>query len=430
MPLRHIISAGAIKSLWSNWAIAFGSIALVLLCALFIPKLWLPLLPFALAYNILMKLRSSSSNTHITGCNLILWAAVLILFWSAIIMTAINILRSDWLLGDFHIFEPYNPKHPYVCCLIVFPVALAVSVYMLVRGQRLKYCRRCQARFGYYSAEGIVSVLYFRESRYQLRLLLILSLVLSTIDWAYYYLFYINVNYNAPDKFYFIIMPIAVYVVSLVFMTARYVTLADQISDKPGKLSGARPMMTVVRFLVFSGDSAYLAAEDDGLLDTPARMIVPRRESMTVEQAAESFSDISGIKSAEIKYIYSDSGYAAGSNVLHFAAFVPEGNRTSRLGGSWLTIDELDRKLRAGDLSPMLVNEIYRIYNITMAWKTYDRNGRRLYPIKNYRPTFRLKDFKLWDVDYDDINWLDVATNNEDRPFFRLRRFWRRNFKH
>ena len=65
-----------------------------------------------------------------------------------------------------------------------------------------------------------------------------------------------------------------------------------------------------------------------------------------------------------------------------------------------------------------------------MAWKTYDRDGRRLYPIKNYRPTFRFRDFKTWDVDYNDLHWLDVATNNEDKPFYRLRRFWRKNFRH
>jgi len=63
---------------------------------------------------------------------------------------------------------------------------------------------------------------------------------------------------------------------------------------------------------------------------------------------------------------------------------------------------------------------------MTMAWKTYDRNGRRLYPIRHYRPTFRLRDMPRWDVDYDDQTWFDVAINNEDHRFFRLRSFWNR----
>lgn len=61
-----------------------------------------------------------------------------------------------------------------------------------------------------------------------------------------------------------------------------------------------------------------------------------------------------------------------------------------------------------------------------MAWKTYDREGKRLYPIKHYRPTFRLRDLKDWDVDYSDTSWFAVAENNQDRPFFRTRKFWRK----
>lgn len=61
-----------------------------------------------------------------------------------------------------------------------------------------------------------------------------------------------------------------------------------------------------------------------------------------------------------------------------------------------------------------------------MAWKTYDREGKRLYPIKHYRPTFHIGDLREWNVDYDDASWFDIAHNNEDRPFFRLRKLWRR----
>lgn len=77
-------------------------------------------------------------------------------------------------------------------------------------------------------------------------------------------------------------------------------------------------------------------------------------------------------------------------------------------------------------MSPALGAEFRRIYTVTMAWKTYDYNGKRLYPIKNYKPTFRLKDFGEWNVDYDDPNWLNIAYNNEDRFMFRLRGLWRK----
>ena len=59
-----------------------------------------------------------------------------------------------------------------------------------------------------------------------------------------------------------------------------------------------------------------------------------------------------------------------------------------------------------------------------MTWKTFDRTGRRLYNIKNYKPTFRLRDLKDWDVDYNDIAWLFVSANNQDCPFFKTRKLW------
>ena len=59
-----------------------------------------------------------------------------------------------------------------------------------------------------------------------------------------------------------------------------------------------------------------------------------------------------------------------------------------------------------------------------MAWKMYDVNGKRLYNIKNYRPTFRIDDIKNCEVDFNDIRWLFVSGNNEDRRCFNLRKIW------
>ncbi len=109
----------------------------------------------------------------------------------------------------------------------------------------------------------------------------------------------------------------------------------------------------------------------------------------------------------------------------HYAAFVKaEDYPAVKDHGTWFTLDQLDRMIKTARLSAELTDEIYRIFTITMAWKTYDTEGRRLYPIKHYRPTFRLRDLKSWTVDYNDVSWFAIANNNQDRPFFRTRRFW------
>lgn len=430
MPQHHNISTSTVRGLWNNWTLAFGSIALVMVCSLFVPKTILPVILLGLAYALMSKMKSDHSCSKMGACYMVLWAMAITMFWSAVVMLLINLLHARWFFGGILAIEPFNPRHPYVSSLIIFPIALAVSIYFLIRGHKSKLCRNCQARFGYYEPDSVVATLYFRETRYQLRMLLWLSLLLSIVDWAYYYLFYINVNYNKPDKFYFIIMPIAVYLLSLVYMSVRYMSISEDMLDRTSP-RGIRPMMTMIRFLVFSGDKVFLAEGTDELVDTPAHLIVPRREQMSIDDATRKFSDISGIDNFETRYLYTDSGYVNGANVLHYAVFLPEGEEpANKLRGDWHTIDQLDRWLKAGQLAPLLVREIYRIYSVTMAWKTYDRNGHRLYPIKNYQPTFRLRDFRKWDVDYSDIHWLDVASNNEDKPFYRLRRFWRKNFRH
>lgn len=429
MPNHHIISSGTVRAMWNNWAIAFGALSLVILCSLFISKLWLPLVLFAGAYLLSARLKFESGRTKIMGCNLIVWTMVWVLVWSAIAMCVINILYAKWFVSGVHPIDPINPKHPYVCSLILFPISAVLSVYMLLRRRHGTHCRRCLSRFGYYSTSDPVAALYYRETRYQLRLLLWLSLLLSVVDWFYYFKFYINVNYNSPDRFFYIFFPVAVYVASLVYMAIRYMSMVETLSSRRGKAT-ARPVMSLVRYLVFSGDAVYLETDAEGMIDTPAQMMMPRREEMTPEDAGRFFGDISGSDDFELKYLYTDTGFATGANVFHFAAFMPEDMRDLSLRGTWITIDELDRQLKSRNLAPMLLGEINRIYRVTMAWKTYDRDGRRLYPIKNYQPTFRFRDLKGWSVDYNDLSWLDIAANNEDRPFYRLRRFWQKNFRH
>ncbi|MDE6238991.1 MAG: hypothetical protein K2M54_03275 [Muribaculaceae bacterium] len=431
MTQHHNISTATIRGLWNNWAIAFGAIALVTFFSLFISKVILPAIIFVLAYVMMAKLKSDSGNSKMGACNLIVWATAIILFWSGLIMVIINIIHAEWFFGGRFVVEPFNPQHPYVASLIIFPTALAVSIYFLARGHSLKICQNCHARFGYYHQSSSVATLYFREARYQLRLMLMLSLLLSIVDWGYYYFFYINVNFNSPDKFYFIIMPIAVYLISLVYMSLRYMSMSDDLVARYSS-KNMKPMMTLVRFLVLSGDRILLSEQSDGLIDTPVKKTMTRREEISLDEARHEFADMSGTKDFDLKFLYSESGYVNGTNVIHFAAFLPDAAESHdlRVRGQWNTIDQLDRQLKAHKLTPLLMSELHRIYNITMAWKTYDRDGRRLYPIKNYHPTFRLRDFKKWDVDYTDLHWLDIASNNEDRPLFRLRRFWRKNFRH
>ena len=180
---------------------------------------------------------------------------------------------------------------------------------------------------------------------------------------------------------------------------------------------------TLVRYLLFSGDCLLLSQNDNGDWDTPVLNVIDRTDcELPGEKASAMVEKDLDSNDFTLRFLYQNGAYAHGANVLHYAVFLPEDSAVLPKAMR-CSFDDIQRLLMADRLSPYITNELYRIHNITMAWKTYDRRGRRLYPIRHYKPTFRLRDLKDWDVDYNDIVWLRVAGNNEDKPLYHVRRF-------
>lgn len=183
-------------------------------------------------------------------------------------------------------------------------------------------------------------------------------------------------------------------------------------------------------------DSILLVAPDCGTgddipgdmrLDTPVKIRLPYRERMTAADSMAYFRNLSNMDDVRIRFMYLNTNFNTDSNIFHYACFVDAPDLDgSRLKGEWYTLPQIQRMSGENRVAPALTAEINRIYTVSMAWKTYDRKGRRLYDIKHYRPTFRLRDFPKWDVDLNDPNWLFVAQFNEDSRFYRLKRLWRK----
>ena len=82
--------------------------------------------------------------------------------------------------------------------------------------------RECQRRHGFYAGDSVVATLYYRDSKYQAMILLVLSLTIGGIEYWYYFSRYINASLNSPDLFFFNYMPLGIYLLSLFFMWQRY----------------------------------------------------------------------------------------------------------------------------------------------------------------------------------------------------------------
>lgn len=413
-------------AMWRNWALAAGAIVLPILCALFLRRMWLPFVCFAEIYALAMLTRSAAWR-GLGSCSLTVRVAVRILALSAVAMLVIDVLCTDFLIPTVVHLELYNQEIPFIACLVVFPATAAVCAFSLLTGTVDGRCRECRRLNNFYAGDSIIGTVYFREAKYQITILLLLSLLLGAVEYWYYFARYINSNINAPDRFFFIYMPAVVYVVSLLVMAARYgnmYTLYMAVDEaRPDRANTTR-----VRFLVFCDNDLLLHMGENGQWDTPVETIVSRRRSMGDEEARFLFTELTSLTDFRLRYCFTNDAIATGANTMHFAVFV-DAEQSVRIGSKedrWFNPYMLDCGLQSGSIAGTLANELFRIHTITMAWKTYDRHGRRLYPVKHYRPTFRFSDMPDWKVDYDDTSWFGVAYNNEDRSFFRLRSLWNR----
>lgn len=419
------ITQALVKSLWLNWAVAFGAIALELLLPRLMSKTWLPFAVFLIAYFELVYLRSRQ-RSRFPRCVAMLRVSVKTLTWSAVVMLTINLMATRHMFDSLIHWNSGNVENPYVTALVVFPTMIVISLYTILRG----YGSCVSDVYNNRSTEsqpenGVVRTLFRREARHQVNLMLVLSTAFSVIGFWYYFVYYINVNMNTPDVFFFNWMPIGLYFFSLYFMWTRYQGVANVIG----------PMATVtrskgnqLRFLVIHDDQIFLSRNQFGRWDTPAITYSGSFETLSDASLRRTFESVTGYRGGfEIKYLY-DSGYPGLTTVVqNYAVFVESDKYPAATDmGEWLTLDKVDRLMRTAQMSAEMTDEMHRIYTITMAWKTYDTNGKRLYPIKNYRPTFRICDLRKWTVDYNDLSWLAIADNNQDRAFFNTRRLWRK----
>lgn len=423
-----------IQSLWSYWALAMGALAALALLSPVIAAKWMPLCALAIVV-VLMYLDKRNRAKKSPDCFRQPFVIIVVLTLTA---AAIGIT----LLIDPDAFgSPYPGHHtpnPLVTILLMGPSSVIVSLYYLLRGNNPEYCKACVARNGDSIDRGLIGSIYHRETSYQNRYFFIISLSITAVTWIYYLWFYVDVNINKSDSFYFAAFPAAIYLFSLVYLGIRYYSMWNYyVSDpKMSKLMSRKG--TTLRFILIHDENIFLAPPpevsddetffiDDRRIDTPAVIRVDHRETVPTHEATEMFKNSFDISDSEVKYLYENHDYSMMNNVIHYCAYLPDEESVGEsFTGDWFTFGEVVRMIESGMVSNALTTELKRVCTISMTAKTYDRCGNRRYPIRHYRPTFRLSDLKKVDVDYNDNTWLAVSVTNADKRFFRLRRLWKR----
>ena len=428
----------AIKGLWQNWAVAVGLLMVLTVLAPVVPRQWLA--PVNVVFYVLLQVyHSRLRRRDVPSCSRLIQQVSAVMLVTAVALVTLYFLgRGN---GDHYELtgQPYDINSPLIVILITAPVATAVTLYYWLERREPLVCQQCKMRYGNVIEHGFVGDLYRREWRYQTKLLFMLSLGLSVVDWAYYMFYYVNTNLSRSDLFFFIWMPLAMYLLSLLYLGSRYHSLWVYYCHNDEANFVKRPGTTTLRFIMISNDRMLLnfyptdARYSNGAavkrFDTPAVAHVPYHERENSIEAVRIFKDISGINDAEVKFAYASPDSITFSNIFHYFVFLDDNAELidSKLEGEWFSWGNLQQLARHSLMDRDLVAELKRIYHIAMAWKTYDSTGKRLYKIKHYRPTFRLRDLRNWDVDFNDHNWLRVARHNQDSFWYPFRRLLRWN---
>lgn len=438
---RFTDNLNGIYGLWLEWIVSSGAVLAVVLTPLVVRPIWTPLVAAVLEMVLYTLIRAGRTDDS-PRCLLPFFITTRILFWSALAM--IGVIISYRLMHHTSIEAlGINREIPFIPILIVAPIGAAVSLWMRTRGSAFPFCVDCKLRFAPPAERGFLGTLFSQEGTTQIRVMQIGYSLLAISSWAYYLIKYANDSLTAADRYFFFGIPAALWVIAAIYMSLRYMGIYRYYDQNVEGSLQRRGASTRIRFLIVSDNKLLLSAPDiegdaDSLIDlartradTPAEISLPYRRDMSLHEAVSYLEGILPIFHQRARFLYSNTEWNADCNIFHFLVSV-DNDTMERLdravrNAQWVTIHQYVTMLDHNLIDPLLASEVHRVYTMSMAFKTYDRSGRRLYPIKHYRPTFRLCEVIDCKVDYSDRHWLYVAHCNQDNHLYRLRSLWRRH---
>lgn len=428
---RNIELSSHILSSWRHWAMSIGWLMLIVLLSPIIERRIMPVVAIAGAGFLGIYLHRRH-NRHFQGLAVVYITAITLAI-ASVLMTAMNLTVEITDVYEFA-HKPVNEELPFIVQLILSPImTIASGIFLVRRLGKKKYFRTSTGR----SDVSFIQRLVWQESRYQIRLLFILSSILTIVEWSYCYFYFITTDFNRPDSFFFVWLPVALYLLSIIYMGIHCASMwAFYNHNDLAKLVGPE-RSTILRFLIILDNKIYLTRRDIKVrhgeavfFDTPLRAVRPFAMDISDVEAARIFAENTGIRQpVYIKFLFEGYIHDGDNNIRHYLCCPPSAEifENSRIsGGEWLTIPEVRELNHIHMLSAELSAELVHIYTVATAWKSYDAEGNRRYGIKHYRPAIRLDDIKDWNINFNDPTWIRVSRLNADKPLFHLRRFFSR----
>jgi hypothetical protein len=434
------ISGLQLYNLWKNLSIGLFMIVFTMSMSKLLPSIFAPIAA-VICSIVLYTMIYKNPRTDSDICSLTLYCFFVSLIVYAFVTIAMNIFVAwHWvsLPDEFVIFT-----NPFIPSLLMMPICFVVIGFIYFRRHSLSLCADCKLQYGTSLEKGKSGYMLNRESYFQLKNLIGLSLSLSILIWTYYLLFYVKINQNSRDWYVFTWLVIIFIILDEIYFIYRYYNIYIELKlnneiISPNELQNACAK-TYLRYYVICDNYIYvnrnvpdLDNRSRDVIDTPfftkrSTRGLPTTDVQTI------IEKMTGVKNGELKFFYGRKSIDFyNHSILRYFYFLdgkpsdyPNLNET----GEWINYEDIKKMYCEcpTKLARISVVDTNRLATIIITEKTYDEEGYRKSKIRNYAPTFNLHDVRNSNLDFQDDKWIKISMYNSDLRSFRFRKWLQKN---
>lgn len=437
------INSMQLYNLWKNLTVGLVTLIAMVAISRQLPYYLSPVVSLLAAAFLYVYIYNSRSVSDGTSCMIVPYALMLCLMGYSFTTICLNIVQA-WgfvqLPPEFVFFTD-----PFIPTLILGPVSFIVmSVFVLRRRtfRKCSICRECKIKDeNNASTNRLVNNLIAHETFFQLKNLAVMFGVLSAIIWAYFLIFYVNINLNARDVYIFVWLTLIAYVLDEMYFISRYYNLYLDLKENdeiitPEELNDMTAK-TYLRYYVICGNSIYVdchaldpAAPYKEIIDTP--FFTKRTvNGISLDEVKRIIEKMTGYANGELRFFYGrKSGEMNKHSILRYFYFLDgetKDYQEMNVDGEWMDYEKVKYLYsnNPGKLAPLSVIDTTRLATIILTEKLFDENGYRKSRIKMYNPSFNLIDVRKSELDFQDDKWIEISAFNSDTPLYGFKRWWR-----
>ena len=432
------VTSYQLYKLWRNLTIGMAAVIVMMSMSKLLPYFLSPVVSLLCAAGLYTFIYDNKVKNE-TSCMMVPFGMLYALVGYSFVTIVLNVLYA-WglktLPSEFVFFT-----NPFVPSLIMNPVCFLTFLFLTLGRKRISICRECRLRGGELSERGTMRHLLNHETHFQLRNLTLMFGILTVMVWAYYLVFYVNINLNARDWYVFTWLTIIFFVLDELYFGARYYNLYLDLKENDEVISQdeLRDMTakTYVRFYVICGNSMYV---DTHVIDprTPYKEVIDTpfttkrtMNGITIDEVKRTIKKMTGVD-GELRFFFGRKvAEFTNYSVLRYFYFLdgqPSDYPQLNTEGEWMDFDKLKYLYsnNPGKMSDLTVTDTTRLATIMLTHKTFDENGYRRSRIKMYNPSFNLIEVRNSNLDFQDDKWIKISMFNSDTPLYTFKKKWRK----